>query len=1049
MIHFGDDHASIVAGANCPLIKRSGNALLMGFSDIFLCLWIEIQGNCYGNSFMEKVLLSSRGSFSRKNGLIVLLSVFFGSSCNFEPSGSPSDFANRNLDAIESQANAVLGQDDPDNQLTDPEDAPPGAAPGEADAEPIVAVKLYADGGSCMECHNGSKLTDYAGDGIENPHPFGGVDSLTCQTCHGGNPEQSDKKLAHVPPPPEIGNKKKQEEDPQAQFNRLTLTGIDKFDNYKYKDVEYSSLDYLQFINPGDMRVVEDGRGCGQVGCHVGHTDWFSKAPIKTQTGMFSAPFFQAGIPNAVADQVNLWESTAADISFRPVFDQDWTFGTSRIGTVQQLKELDTSKMLFDNKKGIVDNEDYFVENLENSIDANNSVIPDSPLHDLLASQVDVTCGDCHAGSAGANNRFADFRSSGCTTCHMQYSLDGRSFSSDKNIKKNEPKDPDAIAAGERPHPYKHRINSVHSQKPNGVTVQGITDMACAGCHQGSNRTVMQYMGIRLDQNQDLVNGFQYPAAPKDFENTEKDKRLFDPKVKNLTFNGRNANQYILEEDYDGDKRDDTPADIHYEAGMGCIDCHTGRELHGGANGDPTSGDIVSRRHQNLSVGCKTCHGGGESYASTVDCTSTDGVQGQCVVDKLGNSLNHVTVNAQGEYWLKSKVTGAMHYVKQTKDVISNNNKTHPVSGEPIFSAKASFAMGRSDGNAATGIGPVQAGDQGVPSNFSHMDDMECATCHSAWQNNCVGCHLGMEYDANPDNFNFSNITGERIAVREQAADFVYQHPGLFQLGVSPDNKISTIQSMANFFRFQDLKGDVSKVFTFTDRNGRGADVEDSALSHYPLAAHTIRGKPTSSQEGTRGCPACHLTQEGLQEFGSEYKNLMDAMDTGDYTKINFNLMKKHIGENTGNQLNSPFFVHMAAGLGTGLFLFDENGCPVNPLDQNPNRHYCPDGAPAANFNAQSVNETVRYNLDRFVDKTGKSTSSNIHPMHDGKPSPLRDGAQNPNMSGPLGATIIRRLTDPDTGIVLDSFLDADGKLNCPNENTVLAPGLNCNEQSK
>ena len=30
-------------------------------------------------------------------------------------------------------------------------------------------------------------------------------------------------------------------------------------------------------------------------------------------------------------------------------------------------------------------------------------------------------------------------------------------------------------------------------------------------------------------------------------------------------------------------------------------------------------------------------------------------------------------------------------------------------------------------------------------------------------------------------------------------------------------------------------------------------------------------------------------------------------------------------------------------------------------------------------------------------------------------------------MAGPLGATLIRRLTDPDTGIVLDSWYDADG----------------------
>ena len=43
----------------------------------------------------------------------------------------------------------------------------------------------------------------------------------------------------------------------------------------------------------------------------------------------------------------------------------------------------------------------------------------------------------------------------------------------------------------------------------------------------------------------------------------------------------------------------------------------------------------------------------------------------------------------------------------------------------------------------------------------------------------------------------------------------------------------------------------------------------------------------------------------------------------------------------------------------------------------------------------------------------------------------LRDGSLDPNRAGPLGARLIRRLTDrnaPD-GIVLDAWIDADGVL--------------------
>ena len=41
------------------------------------------------------------------------------------------------------------------------------------------------------------------------------------------------------------------------------------------------------------------------------------------------------------------------------------------------------------------------------------------------------------------------------------------------------------------------------------------------------------------------------------------------------------------------------------------------------------------------------------------------------------------------------------------------------------------------------------------------------------------------------------------------------------------------------------------------------------------------------------------------------------------------------------------------------------------------------------------------------------------------------EGANNPNMAGPLGQRLIRRLTNPDPliGIVLDSWFDANGDL--------------------
>ena len=112
----------------------------------------------------------------------------------------------------------------------------------------------------------------------------------------------------------------------------------------------------------------------------------------------------------------------------------------------------------------------------------------------------------------------------------------------------------------------------------------------------------------------------------------------------------------------------------------------------------------------------------------------------------------------------------------------------------------------------------------------------------------------------------------------------------------------------------------------------------------------------------------------------------------------------------------------MVSGLGSGLFLFDQYGGPVNPLDNNADRVGAQGVAPAANFDPVNV----RFDLDRIVLPDGTSTGSNTHPMLD-KTTPRRDGAGNPDLSGPMGASLIQRLSDPVSGIVLDSWLDANG----------------------
>ncbi len=880
-------------------------------------------------------------------------------------------------------------------------------------------VDVAAAASSCMKCHNGSLEHDYAGPGLENPHPFPGADQLRCVTCHGGNPNGTDKDSSHVPPPPEIGDRNNWRNNRTAYFNRLTLTGLDKVADYTAGGRSYTALDYLQFINPGDLRVATQARGCGQ--CHLPHADKVAGSTLATATGIFSGALYAAGADNKVSQNVGLYENTAADMSFRAVVDPSFQIDPTRFGTVGELIEFPVYSQRQTGPNQIFNNPAYDSANLPQYLEADNRVTTDSPLAHLYHEQVAFTCGDCHLGSAGANNRYGDFRSSGCTACHMPYSLDGKSRSRDPNVNKLEPVDPDDIDPPELAHVRAHRIRSVKRTLPNNQTVEGIDDYTCAGCHQGSNRTVMQYWGIRLDQNQDLRRRHQYPAQPVAFRNTANDTRLFDPAVGNRTFNGRNANQYILFEDYDGDGRDDTPADVHYDAGMGCIDCHGSYDLHGGNVNDPRS-NIASRMEHATSIQCVSCHGTADGYAATVQGVDLNGNPAEVAVDDKGNPLAHVVKEPDGHFYMTSKLTGKRHYVVQTRDTVVDSGRRNPFTNTPIYSPKASFAMGRADGNSQTGIGPQQTG---APlSGFSHADTMTCQSCHSAWTNTCMGCHLEGEYNTGN---NFSNITGDRIVFREKEADFVYQSPVPFQLAVGADGKIhQTCANTKMFFTWHDRNNTESQTFAFSDRNGQGNTGRFPSLSHNVIMAHSIRGKVTPTDEGPRYCAACHLTNTGLQTYGTQYNAFRAAMANDDFSSLDFNMLRDHIGKNPGNHMESPMWVHMVAGLGSGLFLFDKDGFPVNPLDNDNNRKGGTGTAPAAQFDLNNV----VYNLDKIVDATGAETASSNHALRNPAIGPvMRDGARNPRLAGPLGARLIRRLTDPTTGIVLNAWIDADGNL--------------------
>jgi hypothetical protein len=314
---------------------------------------------------------------------------------------------------------------------------------------------------------------------------------------------------------------------------------------------------------------------------------------------------------------------------------------------------------------------------------------------------------------------------------------------------------------------------------------------------------------------------------------------------------------------------------------------------------------------------------------------------------------------------------------------------------------------------------------------FTHMDDMSCDSCHSSWENNCEGCHLQLQYNDNPANYFFSAATGERIVVQVTNADFTYILPNWYFLTATLRGEIGAAWGgMKPYYRYVDQNGNQAAGIVFTDRNGLGNNPNYGgagafpALSHNRIAPHSIRGKQSTQYEGSKNCVACHLNVDQIANFNAnnEYTTYFADIENRNYANLDFALLQTHIGLNTNNHLNSPYYVHMTAGLGTGLLAADQFGCPVNPLDNNANRIFCANGAPAANFNANNI----VYDWDKVTEVTGVGNVSLTQPILDPLAGiPLR-GLGGPGLSGPLNPNLLTKLADPVLGLILDGWIDAN-----------------------
>ena len=183
-------------------------------------------------------------------------------------------------------------------------------------------------------------------------------------------------------------------------------------------------------------------------------------------------------------------------------------------------------------------------------------------------------------------------------------------------------------------------VGSVNFQSLGHGPADSMLRKLCASCHLGQTKTEHRHDAL-LDRGGGCpachINDYPEDSHPA-LTTKISDARCFGCHARS----GRISLSYtgLAETDSgplrlpDGRHVERRPADVHYVAGMGCIDCHTGVGLMGG---------IENALHQRgaVDISCTDCHVRDDKAPST----------------KNGTLLEHIEVRDDGS-WLHTKTTG-------------------------------------------------------------------------------------------------------------------------------------------------------------------------------------------------------------------------------------------------------------------------------------------------------------------------------------------------------------------------------------------------------
>ena len=748
----------------------------------------------------------------------------------------------------------------------------------------IDQTRAQADAKSigCLECHRG----------VEPMHKAEQNVVLGCTDCHGGNPARKLKKEeAHVLP----RNKQFWEPTYRDQNGALRTSSANPPNSNVW--LNHESPEFIRFINPGDLRVAQQACGLchGEIIRNVDHSMMNHGAMLwgaaLYNNGSFylkNYRFGQAyGADGAPLRLVNYTPVTLRDTRVHgilPFIEPLPRFNLSNPGNILRIFEKGGEKQLqlglptSDEPNGRPRNR--LSERGLGTLNRTDPVflgLQKTRLHDPLL------------GFLGSNDHAGDYRTSGCSACHVTYANDrsptnsgwwskyghqGLGFTLDKSIPKNE-----------EGHPIIHQFT------------RSIPSSQCMNCHmhQG-NLFVNPYLGYTW-WDQETDGEFMYPDMqhnPTDAElvrftmfNPEaaaarglwSDKHFLDrvaelnPELKHTQFADYHGHGWVFRAifkhdhkgnllDLDDNKIDNNDPrkfakavhlkDVHLADGMQCGDCHFLTDVHG-------NGMLYGEPRNATAITCVDCHG-------TIDqrpTLFTSGNAGQ--IDLLNTSntpFGPRFVWEGNKLWQQSSMSPDVRWeIPQTIDTIN------PLSSH--YNPKSAYAKtlqrdGKTWGFVA-GIGDAGGPKASnptpyitVPSYHNHVRlahdnaTMDCQICHTSWATSCFGCHLPMKANQRVPLNKFEGVTDRNFTTYNPQV----VRDDVFMLGIDGTVKKNRMAVIRSSSAVVVSSQNANREWVYSQQQTISAEGY-SGQAFNPHFPHT-----TSSVGTTKNCTDCHLSKD-------------------------------------------------------------------------------------------------------------------------------------------------------------------------------------------